>query len=282
MPGMKEIKSRIKSVQSTRQITNAMEIVSTTKFKKYSKLVTESRPYEESMRKILGNISAGIKNERHPLFDGRKEVKSVAIIVMTSDRGLCGSFNSLTLKELEKLITKHRDKSITILPFGKKAIDFISKRKYNFLKSFSKISPEEMNKIAGEISFDVVEKYNEHIYDEVYVIYNKFISALRYDLTCERIIPIARVESEINSEYIFEPNTEYILSALLPRFINLQIYQAILNNTASEHSARKNSMSSATDNADEMIKSLNIKYNRNRQSAITQEITEIVGGASAL
>ena len=114
------------------------------------------------------------------------------------------------------------------------------------------------------------------------MIYNKFISALRYDLTCEKIIPIARMEGEVNSEYIFEPSTEYILSSLLPRFINLQVYQAILNNTASEHSARKNSMGSATDNADEMIKTLNIQYNRNRQTAITQEITEIVGGASAL
>ena len=274
MPGIKEIKSRIKSVQSTRQITNAMEIVSTTKFKRYSKLVTESRPYEESMRKILGNIASGVKNEGHPLFDGRKEVKSVAIIVITSDRGLCGSFNSSTLKELEKLVEKNKNKNISIIPFGRKAIDFITKRNYDFSESFSKISADEMNKIAREISEEVVEKYNNHIYDEVYVIYNKFVSALRYDLTCERIIPIARPEVELNSEYI--------LSALLPRFINLQIYQAILNNTASEHSARKNSMSSATDNADEMIKTLNIKYNRNRQSAITQEITEIVGGASAL
>ena len=247
MPGMKEIKSRIKSVQSTRQITNAMEIVSTTKFKRYSKLVAESRPYEESMRKILGNIASGVKNEGHPLFDGRKEVKSIAIIVITSDRGLCGSFNSSTLKELEKLIEKNKNKNISIIPFGRKAIDFVSKRNYDFSESFSKISPDEMNKIAGEISEEVVEKYNNRIYDD-----------------------------------IFEPSTEYILSALLPRFINLQIYQAILNNTASEHSARKNSMSSATDNADEMIKTLNIKYNRNRQSAITQEITEIVGGASAL
>ncbi|WP_339003403.1 ATP synthase F1 subunit gamma [Fusobacterium animalis] len=282
MPGMKEIKSRIKSVQSTRQITNAMEIVSTTKFKKYSKLVSESRPYEESMRNILAHIATGVKYEKHPLFDGRKEVKSIAILVMTSDRGLCGSFNSSTLKELEKLVKKLKNKNITIIPFGRKAIDFISKKKYNFSESFSKISPEEMNGIAGDISIEIVDKYNNHIYDEVYVIYNKFISALRYDLTCERIIPIARMEAEINSEYIFEPNTEYILSALLPRFINLEIYQAILNNAASEHSARKNSMGSATDNADEMIKTLNIKYNRNRQSAITQEITEIVGGASAL
>lgn len=282
MPGMKEIKSRIKSVQSTRQITNAMEIVSTTKFKKYSKLVSESRPYEESMRNILAHIATGVKYEKHPLFDGRKEVKSIAILVMTSDRGLCGSFNSSTLKELEKLVKKLKNKNITIIPFGRKAIDFISKKKYNFSESFSKISPEEMNGIAGDISIEIVDKYNNHIYDEVYVIYNKFISALRYDLTCERIIPIARMEAEINSEYIFEPNTEYILSALLPRFINLEVYQAILNNAASEHSARKNSMGSATDNADEMIKTLNIKYNRNRQSAITQEITEIVGGASAL
>ena len=280
MPGMKEIKSRIKSVQSTRQITKAMEIVSTTKFKKYSKLVSESRPYEESMKNILAHIAAGVKYEKHPLFDGR--VKSIAILVMTSDRGLCGSFNSSTLKELEKLVKKLKNKNITIIPFGRKAIDFISKKKYNFSESFSKISPEEMNGIAGDISIEIVDKYNNHIYDEVYVIYNKFISALRYDLTCERIIPIARMEAEINSEYIFEPNTEYILSALLPRFINLEVYQAILNNAASEHSARKNSMGSATDNADEMIKTLNIKYNRNRQSAITQEITEIVGGASAL
>jgi len=239
MPGMKEIKSRIKSVQSTRQITNAMEIVSTTKFKKYSKLVAESRPYEESMRKILSHIAAGTKNERHPLFDGREEVKSIAIIVITSDRGLCGSFNSSTLKELEKLVKQNEGKKISIIPFGRKAIDFATKRNYDF-------------------------------------------SDLRYDLTCEKIIPIARMEGEVNSEYIFEPSTEYILSSLLPRFINLQVYQAILNNTASEHSARKNSMGSATDNADEMIKTLNIQYNRNRQTAITQEITEIVGGASAL
>ena len=282
MAGMKEIKSRIKSVQSTRQITNAMEIVSTTKFKKYSKLVVESRPYEESMRKILGNIASGVKYEKHPLFDGKKEVKNIAVIVITSDRGLCGSFNSSTLKALERLVSENKDKTITIIPIGKKAIDYASKKKYDFSESFSKIAPEEMNRIAKNISEEVVDKYNKDIFDEIHIIYNKFISALRYDLTCEKIIPIKRIEGSVNSEYIFEPDTDYILSSLLPRFINLQVYQAILNNTASEHSARKNSMSSATDNADEMIKTLDIKYNRNRQAAITQEITEIVGGASAL
>ena len=165
MPGMKEIKSRIKSVQSTRQITNAMEIVSTTKFKKYSKLVSESRPYEESMRKILSHIAAGTKNERHPLFDGREEVKSIAIIVITSDRGLCGSFNSSTLKELEKLVKQNEGKKISIIPFGRKAIDFATKRNYDFSESFSKFSAEEMNKIARDVSEDIVVKYVNHEYD---------------------------------------------------------------------------------------------------------------------
>ena len=157
MAGMKEIKSRIKSVQSTRQITNAMEIVSTTKFKKYSKLVVESRPYEESMRKILGNIASGVKYEKHPLFDGKKEVKNIAVIVITSDRGLCGSFNSSTLKALERLVSENKDKTITIIPIGKKAIDHASKKKYDFSESFSKIAPEEMNRIAKNISEEVVD-----------------------------------------------------------------------------------------------------------------------------
>ncbi len=282
MAGTKEIKNRIKSIQSTRQITKAMEIVSTTKFKKFSKLVAESRPYEDSMKKILANLSSGIKNERHPLFDGREVIKSIAIIVITADRGLCGSFSSATLKELEKLRKANLDKKITIIPLGKKGKDYSSKRKYDLSNPFFKISPEEMADISKEISSEVVRKYEANEYDEVYLIYNKFISALRYDLISEKIIPIQRIEGQKNEEYIFEPNKEYILSSLLPRFLNVQIYQAILNNAASEHSARKNAMNNATENADEMLKLLSLKYNRNRQSAITQEITEIVGGASAL
>ena len=282
MAGTKEIKNRIKSIQSTRQITKAMEIVSTTKFKKFSKLVAESRPYEDSMKKILANLSSGIKNEKHPLFDGRETVKNIAVIVITADRGLCGSFSSATLKELEKLRKKNSDKKITIIALGRKGKDYSNKRKYNIENAYTKIEPEEMAKISKELSSEVVKKYELNEYDEVYLIYNKFISALRYDLISERIIPIKRVEGQKNEEYIFEPSKEYILSALLPRFLNVQIYQAILNNAASEHSARKNAMNSATENADEMLKTLNLKYNRNRQSTITQEITEIVGGASAL
>lgn len=283
MAGTKEIKNRIKSVKSTRQITKAMEIVATTKFKKFSKLVSESKPYEESMRKILYNISNDIKKDRHPLFDGREEVKSIAVIVMTSDRGLCGSFNSVILKELEAIHTKNKGKKFRIIAIGRKGIDYSHKRKYIVDNSYTKVEQDIMSATAKDISERVVKLYNEHKYDEVYIIYNRFISALRSDLISERIIPIQKIESEeASQEYIFEPNKEHILASLLPRFLNVQVYQALLNNVASEHSARKNAMTNATESADDMIKSLNIKYNRNRQAAITQEITEIVSGAAAL
>lgn len=218
MAGAKEIKNRIKSIQSTRQITKAMEIVSTTKFKKFSKMVVESRPYEESMKKILSNISSGIKNDKHPLFDGRENITNIAIIVMSSDRGLCGSFNSATLKELEKIMKMNKDKKIHIISLGKKANDYSIKRKYEVDETYSKIEVEDMPIISKEISSQIVKKYEMNEYDEVYLVYNKFVSALRSDLISERIIPIQRVESEKNEEYIFEPNKEYILSALLPRF----------------------------------------------------------------
>lgn len=282
MAGAKEIRNRIKSVQSTHQITKAMEIVSTTKFKRFSALVLKSRPFAESIQTILSNIAAGIKSERHPLFDGREDVKKIGVIVMTSDTGLCGSFNHATLKELEKIRQANSGKEVSVIAIGKKARDYCSKRDYDLKASYVQLIPETMGKKAQEISENIIEYYYENIFDEVYVIYNKFISALRSDLTVKRLIPIERVEAKENTSYIFEPDAETILSALLPKYLNVEIYQALLNNAASEHSARKNSMKSATENAEEMISMLNLKYNRERQAAITQEITEIVGGAAAL
>lgn len=281
MAGTKEIKLRIKSVQSTHQITKAMEIVSTTKFKKFSGVVSQSRPYAESIKNILGNIASGVKNEKHPLFDGRDEVKKVGVIVMTSDRGLAGSFNSSTLKEFEKLVRLNSGKEVSVIAVGKKAREYCVKRGYDVKALYMQLIPETMYDKAREISENIVEYYNEGIFDEVYVIYNKFVSALRSDLTVKKLIPIERTEATENKAYIFEPSPEAILSALLPKYLNIEIYQALLENTASEHSARKNAMQSATDNAEEMIKNLTLEYNRIRQASITQEISEIVSGASA-
>lgn len=293
MAGTKEIKNRIKSIQSTRQITKAMEIVSTTKFKKYSQLVIKSRAYKEGIRNILGKIAYGVKAEKHPLFDGREKIKKIAVLVFSADRGLAGGFNSIVAKECENFIKDRKDISVEFIAVGRKIRDYLKKRNCILAKEYIRVSEDVATSVSTEISNFLVKSYDEEIYDEVYIIYNKFISALRYDLTVEKIIPIDRIKKEVadsNNEeeiekiknYIFEPSAEAVLSALLPRFINVQVFQAMLNNMASEHSARKNAMTNATDSADEMMKQLNLDYNRKRQASITQEITEIVGGASTL
>ncbi|MGL4253220.1 MAG: ATP synthase F1 subunit gamma [Fusobacteriaceae bacterium] len=282
MAGSKEIKNRIKSVQSTHQITKAMEIVSTTKFKKFSSIVESSKPYSHAIKEILKNISAGVKSEKHPLFDGRENPKRVGVIVMTSDRGLCGSFNNNTLKKFEELVRENPGKEFSVIAVGKKSREYCAKRNYDIKSIYSQLTPEIMFEKAKEISENIVEYFYSNIFDEVYVIYNEYVSAIRYDLTVEKIIPITRAEGAENIDYIFEPDAETVLSSLLPKYLNIAVYQALLNNTASEHSARKNAMQNATENAEDMIKALNLQYNRERQSAITQEISEIVGGASAL
>ena len=282
MAGSGEIKDRIKSVQSTHQITKAMEIVSTTKFKRFAAIVAKSRPYSDSIHEILRNIAAGVKAEKHPLFDGKEQVKRIGVIVMTSDRGLCGSFNNNTLKKLKEFEEQHSGKEVSVIAIGKKGRDYCVKRNYDLKAEYIQLIPEAMFEKAKEISENIVEYYYADIFDEVYVIYNKFVSALRCDLTVKKLIPIERVETDTNTPYIFEPDAETILSSLLPKYLNIELYQAILDNTASEHSSRKNSMKNATENAEDMMKELNLQYNIERQAAITQEITEIVSGAAAL
>lgn len=282
---IKEIKNRINGIKSTHQITNAMNIVSSTKFKKFSTLVENAKPYSKSINGILKNIAGALVGTKNPLFDGKKEVKKVGIIVMTSDRGLCGSFNSSTLKEMEKLIKEKSDAKVSIIAVGKKGRDYAKKRDMDMKAEYIQLIPETMFEKAKEISENIVEFYNEDIFDEVYLIYSKFFSAVNWELTTKRLLPIERAEKEEGERaepYIFEPSEEQILNSLLPKYLNIDIYHSILENTASEHAARRQAMQNATDNAEEMIGTLTLQYNRQRQAAITQEISEIVGGANAL
>lgn len=278
----REIKDRIKGVKSTHQITNAMNIVSSTKFKRFSALVEKSRPYADSLHGVLKNIAAGLKSEKHPLLDGKKVVKKVGIVVMTSDRGLCGGFNSATTKLLEKFIKDNKDKEVSVIAIGKKARDYCKKANVDLKAEYIQLIPETMFDKAKEISENIVEFYNEDIYDAVHIIYNEFYSAVKWELRLKSLIPIERVEAESNIPYIFEPSQEEILETLLPKYLNIQIYQALLENTTSEHAARRQAMQNATDNAEDMIEKLTLQYNRERQAAITAEISEIVGGADAL
>ena len=281
---MKEIKGRIESIKSTSQITNAMNVVSSTKFKKFQALTLMTRSYAGAIERTLENVAGSLKSVHHVLFDGKKEVKKIGVIVMASDRGLCGGFNSNTFKELEKLINKYKSENVkvSVIAVGRKTRDYCKRRRINIDAEYIQMIPETMLEKAKDISENIVQFYLDNIYDEVYIIYSKFVSAIEFDLKLERLLPLERREASTNEEYIFEPSIEGVLRSLLPKSLNIKIYQALLENTASEHSARMTAMKSASDNAKDIIEKLTLDYNRVRQSIITQEISEIVGGSEAL
>ena len=281
---MKEIKGRIESIKSTSQITNAMNVVSSTKFKKFQALTLMTRSYAGAIERTLENVAGSLKSVHHVLFDGKKEVKKIGVIVMASDRGLCGGFNSNTFKELEKLINKYKSENVkvSVIAVGRKTRDYCKRRRINIDAEYIQMIPETMLEKAKDISENVVQFYLDDIYDEVYIIYSKFVSAIEFDLKLERLLPLERREASTNEEYIFEPSIEGVLRSLLPKSLNIQIYQSLLENTASEHSARMTAMKSSSDNAKDIIEKLTLDYNRVRQSIITQEISEIVGGSEAL
>lgn len=281
---MKEIKGRIESIKSTSQITNAMNVVSSTKFKKFQTLTLSTRKYSEAIEETLGNVAGSLKSVHHVLFDGKREVKRIGVIMMTSDRGLCGSFNSNTFKELEKLVASYGKKGVkvSVIAVGRKSRDYCKRRGINVDAEYIQLIPETMFEKAKGISENIAEFYLSDIYDEVHIIYSKFISAIQYELKVERLLPLERREAKTNKEYIFEPSIEDVLRSLLPKSLNIKIYQSLLENTASEHSARMTAMQSASDNAKDILDELTLDYNRVRQSIITQELTEIIGGSNAL
>ena len=281
---MKEIKERIDSVKNTSQITNAMNIVSSTKFKKFQELTLKSRSYSDTLDIAFDNLVASLTGKKHVIFDGKQEVRKVGIVVMTSDRGLCGSFNSNMLRRMEEMIKDFRKegKNISIITIGKKARDYCKNKDVSVDSEYIQLIPETMFEKAKKISEDVVEFYRNDFYDEVYLLYSKFVSAIEYNIQIEKILPIEKKEGLPTKEYIFEPSEEQVLREFIPKVLNIKLYQALLESSASEHSARMSAMRQANDNADEMIKKLTVQYNRERQGQITQELSEIVGGSEAL
>ena len=278
---MKEIKERIDSVKNTSQITNAMNIVSSTKFKKFQILTLKSRSYAQALDIAFDNLVAGLKGNK---FDGKTQVKKVGIIVMTSDRGLCGSFNSNTHRKLEEMRKKFQkeNKEISVITIGKKAKDYCKTRNIDVDSEYTQMIPETMFEKAKKISEDVVQFYLDDYYDEVYLIYSKFVSAVEYNIQTEKLLPIEKKEGLPTKEYMFDPSEDEVLNAFIPQVLNIKLYQALLENSASEHSARMSAMKQANDNAADMIKKLEVQYNRERQGLITQELTEIIGGSSGV
>ncbi|OWK98590.1 ATP synthase F1 subunit gamma [Kaistella haifensis DSM 19056] len=282
MANLKEIRGRITSISSTMQITSAMKMVSAAKLKKATDAIVMLRPYSEKLQEIIENVSSTTDLEGVSTFTAEREVKKVLYIVVTSNKGLAGAFNSSVIKELNHVIgnTQHE---VEILSVGKKVFDAV-RRTRKVYDNQSAIFDGMSFQVVSNFMENVMKDYKEEKFDKVFVIYNKFINAATQEVHTEQVLPIAMAEKEesANTDYIFEPNAAEILNVLIPKSIKTQVYKAILDSIASEHGARMTAMHKATDNAQALKNDLVIFYNKARQAAITNEILEIVSGAEAL
>ena len=284
MSGLKEIRNRISSVSSTMQITNAMKMVSAAKLKKAQDSITATLPYSNKLSSLVKNISASIDSvDSNPLFV-KREVKSSLIIVITSNKGLCGGFNSNIIKEVYNIGSQYGTKKLELLTIGKKGNDIL-KKKFNVISSHNDLYDDFSYSNVRLIANDIMALYTEEKYDEVILVYNHFKNAATQIITKEQFLPIAENSDEdlsIQGDYIFEPNREKILNELIPKTLSIQLFKSISDSIAGEHGARMTAMHKATDNASELRDQLKLTYNKARQTAITNEILEIVGGAEAL
>jgi F-type H+-transporting ATPase subunit gamma len=282
--GLREIKSRIKSVQNTRQITKAMKMVAAAKLRRAQERAEAARPYAEKMREVVMSIAAGTAGAKHPMLESRP-VKKTGYVVITSDRGLAGGYNANVLRMVSRTIAeRHKNKDeYTIIVLGRKGRDFFKKRGYPVADEFVNISDSPTFADVKSVARNAVQLFANGEIDELYLVYNKFISAISQEPTELRLLPLADVEKvEGTPLYDFEPSADVVLADLLPKYAETLIFSALLDAKASEQGARMTAMGNATDNATDMIGRLTLFYNRARQAAITQEIAEIVGGASAL
>jgi F-type H+-transporting ATPase subunit gamma len=284
MSGLKEIRNRISSVSSTMQITNAMKMVSAAKLKKAQDSITATLPYSNKLSDLVKNISASIDSvDSNPLFV-KREVKSALIIVITSNKGLCGGFNSNIIKEVYNISSQYGTKKPDLITIGKKGNDIL-KKKFNVISSHNDLYDDFSYSNVRLIANDIMGLYTEEKYDEVVLVYNHFKNAATQIITKEQFLPIAENSDEtlsIQGDYIFEPNREKILNELIPKTLSIQLFKSISDSIAGEHGARMTAMHKATDNASELRDQLKLTYNKARQTAITNEILEIVGGAEAL
>jgi F-type H+-transporting ATPase subunit gamma len=285
--GVREFKRRIRSVQSTQKITKAMKMVAAAKLRRAQEAAEASRPYTETLQGTLARLSGLSVDVEHPLLAKRAEVTKVGYIVVTADRGLCGGYNTNIIRACtDNIEADDRSPAKGIIAVGRKARDFFRKRgglEAEFVNLGDKISFAD----AREIAQYVINAYENEEFDEIYIVYARFINALRQLPTVVKILPIEPPEAtatddKINVEYIYEPSAEEILVTLLPRYVGSQIYHAMLEGKASEHGARMTAMGNASENAGEIIDNLTLKMNKVRQAAITDEILDIVGGAEAL
>jgi len=281
---LRDIKKRIKSVESTKQITKAMEMVAAAKLRRAQTRVESARPYGLKMQQMLESLAGAAASLHHPLFEERK-VSSSLLVVVTSDRGFCGSYNSNIMRAAGNYLNESPEGSVKLGLVGKKCVDFFKKKPYPIAFKIPQTGGQADLQMVRDLANTITSSFESGEVDEVRLLYTQFVTIAKHNLTLEKFLPIEKIEAGdegMPSQYIFEPSAEEIFANLVPRYCLTKILSALLESFASEFGARMIAMSNASNNADEMIDNLTLVYNKARQAAITNELLDIVGGAEAL
>jgi F-type H+-transporting ATPase subunit gamma len=291
MAGLKEVRTRIASVLSTKQITSAMKMVSASKLRRAQNAIVQLRPYATKLNELLQNLSDSIDNTEEAIYFKEKKINKVLLVLVSSNRGMCGAFNSNVIKAANRLISAEysevkRKNNLDIICIGKKVSDFYLKRKLNVISTHNEIFDGLTYAKTSEIAETVMSSFVDGKYDKVVIIYNRFKNAAVQIITDEQFLPIKPIvlleTKKKTVEYLIEPDKKELVKEIVPKSLKIQFYKCIIDSFASEHGARMTAMHKATDNAEEIYKQLLLTYNKARQAAITNEILEIVGGADAL
>lgn len=286
MASLKSIKKRIVSVKNTRQITKAMKMVSAAKLRRAQENVVAARPYAKKLGEVLQSLAVNLEGDLHPLLE-KREAKKLLLVVVTSDRGLCGGFNTNLCKAGDRYIKENQSSydQISVMTVGRKGNEFFKSR-YSIYKNYSNVLAKPNYQAAATIAQEIIDGFVAGEYDQVVLLFNSFRTVMSQDITFQAILPVVPEEKgvadETPVEYIFEPSAGELLAEILPKNIEVQIFKAMLESVAGEHGARMTAMDSASKNASEMIGKLTLQYNRARQAAITTELMEIISGSESI
>ena len=288
MPSLRDLKRRTRSVKNTQQITKAMKMVSAAKLRRAQDAILSARPFAKKMLEVLNSLATRADADAHPLLSER-EPANIDVVVISADKGLCGSFNANIMKRAEDFLGSVQSETLDVQVVGKKTRDYFKRRKYNIRHQFVDIFRDLTYDTAGSIARPLIERYSdsgsEERVDAVYLIYNEFKNVMQQDVVVERLLPIEKLEFEKPEEeldYIYEPTAAEIYDAVIPRHVEYQVWHALLESAAAEHAARMTAMENASKNASELIEQLTLTMNKVRQTTITREILEIVSGAEAI
>jgi F-type H+-transporting ATPase subunit gamma len=283
MPSLKQIRRRITSVKSTQQITKAMKMVAAAKLRRAQENIVKARPYSLRLRDVIRDLVARTERERHPLL-ALRQPRQVGIVVVTSDRGLCGSFNSNINRKAVEIVQSQDTKSVSLITIGRKSYDFFRRRDYHILQRHIDLFRDLNFGSAVDIGEALIHLYDEKKLDRIYLVYNEFKSAIQQFVIAEQLLPVVpEVPVQgLTFDFIYEPSAAAVLDGILPRYVNVQLWRILLESYAAEQGARMTAMENATENAGELIDNLTMNYNKVRQATITKEILEVVSGAEGL